>query len=662
MIKHHKKHDLDELTGFFEQKLSELKDIKVKSEINVSVLKTEMQELQVQLSKGNKEFNETKKQILLNKEELMDLIHKHFDNLLKDAEAQWNLTRTAVSGEIELIKGNIHQMEDQKKQFDQILNPHKISEILISNLSTVPKYSPSNTVHQMSLQRAKFIPGLISKHKGTTQHFQYSGRLHKGPNYKMIRSYKTNNSDVSKIVHLQNGFAILANYRDELIQKVKFESDEIEVEIEIKTKVYDIAIMPNGEFLLSMKTSDLGLINANKDKDIFHFTPAGLILVSDYWDNAIHAINEEGNVTGWVEVQDIGYPKFPMSLHVDVQENLWVLLKEVESEWKTLEGTLKEEIKVMKILKDHMEKEREIASQVSYKPSKTSHDDMKGIFMDFLWKMEGQNCKLKKSYQTHLKGIQKIILLDNNQAIIGGENDEDVLKVQFDKRNDMKVLKAIPKTRAYDIGKMQNGDIIISVQEGQLKMYGEKDTSENFHSFYPLKTFGIHVNKDNEILVGISTGLPEKEEEIPKPGKIVVLNCEGSVKRTYENIKNEHSKECCKNEEGTHIGIIVSIDHNGRRMWTYGEDMFQFCPEDIAIMNSAGCICILANANIDILSKNGTYIAHLRAKITDSLKPNIKISSIAIDKDMNLYAGEKQFKKAKDSLIKFIFLKLCNAL
>lgn len=447
MIKHHKKHDLDELTGFFEQKLSELKDIKVKSEINISVLKTEMQELEVQLSKGNKEFNETKKQILLNKEELMDLIHKHFDNLLKDGKAQWYLTRRAISGEIKLIKGNIQQMEDQKKQFDQILNPHKISEILLSNLSTLPKYSPPNTVQQMSLQRAKFIPGLISKHKGTTQHFQYSGRLHKGPNYKMIRSYKTNNSDVSKIVHLQNGFAILANYREELIQKVKFESDEIEVEIEIKTKVFDIAIMPDGEFLLSMKTSDLGLINANKDKDIFHcfssfltfgvylykdeifvgvakyieesnkyedgkivvldmkgqekctflkdvksekqlftcptrivaysdiicvvdileidennplhscgrivainqkgekkwsyshkvgathnlfcpqditVTPAGLILVSDYWDNAIHAINEEGNVTGWVEVQDIGYPKFPMSLHVDVQQNLWV--------------------------------------------------------------------------------------------------------------------------------------------------------------------------------------------------------------------------------------------------------------------------------------------------------------------------------------------------
>lgn len=311
-----------------------------------------------------------------------------------------------------------------------------------------------------------------------------------------------------------------------------------------------------------------------------------------------------------------------------------------------------------------------ILKQVSYKPSKTSHDDMKRIFGDFLWQTKGQTCKLNKSYQTHLKGIQKIVLLDNNQALIGGEDDEDVIKVQFDNKIDMKVLKAIPNTRAYDMGKMHNGDIIISVQESHLKMYREKDTIENLHSFSPLKTFGIHVNKDNEILVGISTGLPEKEEEIPKPGKIVVLNCEGSVKRTYEiqNIKNKHSKECCvcptrivtnidnticfinifrKNKHGTHDGIVVSIDHNGKRMWTYGEDKFKFCPEDIAIMNSAGCICVLTNANIDILSKDGIYIAHLRTKISDSLDSSSKMSSLAFDKDMNLYVGEKIIQKCK---------------
>ncbi|CAC5419067.1 TRIM66 [Mytilus coruscus] len=352
----------------------------------------------------------------------------------------------------------------------------------------------------------------------------------------------------------------------------------------------------------------------------------------------------------------------------EFQSNIMVLLKEVDSEWKTLEGTLKEEIKVMKILKDHMEKEREIACQVSYKPSKTSHDDMKGIFGDFLWQIAGQTCKLKKSYQTHLKGIQKVLLLDNNEALIWSENNEDVIKVQFDNTIDIKVLKAIPNTRAYDMGKIQNGDIIISVQESQLKMYREKDTIENFHSFYPLKTFGIHVNKYNEILVGISTGLPDKEEEIPKPGKIVVLNCKGSVKRTYENIKNKHSKECCvcptrivtnqdniiyfinifrKNKQGTHDGIIVSIDHNGKRMWTYGEDKFQFCPEDIAIMNSAGCICVLTNAYTDILSKDGIYIARLQTKIKDSLESNTKISTLAFDKNMNLYAGEKTIQKDK---------------
>lgn len=74
----------------------------------------------------------------------------------------------------------------------------------------------------MLLQRAKCIPGLISKHIGTTQHFQYSGRLHKGPIYKMTQFYSTKITHVSKIIHLENDFVTIANYRDELIQKVKF--------------------------------------------------------------------------------------------------------------------------------------------------------------------------------------------------------------------------------------------------------------------------------------------------------------------------------------------------------------------------------------------------------------------------------------------------------
>lgn len=51
---------------------------------------------------------------------------------------------------------------------------------------------------------------------------------------------------------------------------------------------------------------------------------AGLILISDYWDYAIHAINIDGDVTGWIQVEEFGYYNRPMSLDVDDPGLLWV--------------------------------------------------------------------------------------------------------------------------------------------------------------------------------------------------------------------------------------------------------------------------------------------------------------------------------------------------
>ncbi|XP_071128187.1 E3 ubiquitin-protein ligase TRIM71-like [Mytilus edulis] len=441
----HKYHDLHKLSEIFEQKMTKLKDLRVKSEQNISVGEHEEQELQVMLSKGSKQFDDTKTEILHNQKIYTDLIQKHFDNLLKDAENQWNLTRETINRELELIQRNIQQMEAQKKKIDQIFNPQKISEILTSNHSNISQILPSKSVYQMSLQQAKFIHGFLSK-DSCDRCYYLNGRLYKGPHYKMIGSYSTKMRNLSKIIHLQNSSCIIANYNEELLQKVKFDSNEIKVENEIKTKVFDLAMIPDGRLLLSKETSDLELINIDGGKELFHsfspfltfgvcvhkedlfvgvakslqksvyqdgrivlldmkgqvkctfgkehksgeplficptriaanseiicvintlkrnkdnhmlqggrivglnhkgeekwsysdksgavtgrfypqditFTSAGLILACDYLDNSIHAINKDGDVTGWIDVQDIGFPMFPASLDVDDQGILWV--------------------------------------------------------------------------------------------------------------------------------------------------------------------------------------------------------------------------------------------------------------------------------------------------------------------------------------------------
>ncbi|CAC5358165.1 unnamed protein product [Mytilus coruscus] len=76
VVKHHKNHYLNELDEILEEKVSKFKDMKVRRDDNISKCKHEEKELQVLLSKGNKQFDETKETILQSKKELMDIIQK----------------------------------------------------------------------------------------------------------------------------------------------------------------------------------------------------------------------------------------------------------------------------------------------------------------------------------------------------------------------------------------------------------------------------------------------------------------------------------------------------------------------------------------------------------------------------------------------------------
>ncbi|CAG2208027.1 unnamed protein product [Mytilus edulis] len=385
------------------------------------------------------------------------------------------------------------------------------------------------------------------------------------------------------------------------------------------------------------------------------------------------------------------------------KKNTKTILDKLDSEWKTLEGTLKQEINVMKTIKNQMEKEREAFSNIAsptemltrlYPLSENKHSpkksvyqmvlkqisynqkneikqfDIKRLFERFLWEKKGLIFQMKKSYPTKLKGISKVVLLDNNQALIASEKDAIVLKIQFDNK-DIKILKTLPETRAYDMAKFQNGDIIISVQESQLKLFSEKETLKPFHSFSPLKTFGIHVNEESEILVGISSGLPDKEEQISKPGKIVVLSSEGSVKRTYGYDKKTNSKEflcTCptrivtnqdntisfidilkKGEYGFYDGRIVNIDQEGKLKWTY-EEKYGLSPTEIVPMNTASCLLVVtAGLDFRTLSQNGSVLTesnHLNIK-------DITEISLAVDKEMKLYVGEKSRHKTFWPYVKF---------
>ncbi|CAG2222100.1 unnamed protein product [Mytilus edulis] len=260
---------------------------------------------------------------------LIDRIQEHFDSLLKDGDAQWHLTRETINRELELINRNIQQMEEQKNTIDQILNPHQKPEILTSNVSPIPKILPSNTVYQMSLQQAKFEPGDL-----LTENELFVGIAKSEGEHE--------NYEEGRIVVLDMNGQVKCTFGKEISSGKPFftscptriaANSDIICAIDTSKRNKDNNMLEDGRIVGLNHKGEQKWSYSDKSGDLsemFHpqditFTTAGLVLISDvYIDNAIHAINKDGDVTGWIEVKDIGNRMYPMSMDFDDQGTLWV--------------------------------------------------------------------------------------------------------------------------------------------------------------------------------------------------------------------------------------------------------------------------------------------------------------------------------------------------
>ncbi|CAC5419069.1 unnamed protein product [Mytilus coruscus] len=266
------------------------------------------------------------------------------------------------------------------------------------------------------------------------------------------------------------------------------------------------------------------------------------------------------------------------------------------------------------------------------------------------------------------------------------------------------VEQELSKTKVFDMDIMANGNILLSIQECELKLLKGKEIIDHasFHSFSPLKTFGIHVSKNNEIIVGISAGFPGEDQKT-KRGKIVVLNLEGIVKRIHDSVKDKYWNEwfgcptrIVTNQDNTICfidifeksyyrdkgqyhditslemkGRVVGIDQEGELKWTYNGTKHQqidsyifFCPQDIAIIHSTGCILIYEFVDdykrpaFHIISQNGNAIGYFELYKTEQSYEIKDLRSVAIDKDGKLYLGEDReqyhYNIAKIHVLEFI--------
>ncbi|CAC5410507.1 unnamed protein product [Mytilus coruscus] len=267
------------------------------------------------------------------------------------------------------------------------------------------------------------------------------------------------------------------------------------------------------------------------------------------------------------------------------------------------------------------------------------------------------------TYLSDKRSVTNIILFcDDNSAFIGSFSSQTLQKVKFENHN-IKVEREFQKA-VFDMAWSKDGEILVSSAESDLHLYTKDEQLKTLKSFSPLRTLGVHVTKDNKIIVSLVESFPVI---FPTPtdciSKLVVMNQDGDIQHTIEydkdnqrlftypiGIKTFNDKIVVvdiinKEKEGR----VVMIDYGGHLHWTYNDcnnsnsGQVRFYPRDVAITSTDKILVFefLYYHYIHVLNSSGEAIV---CKNVKSLGIELPFS---LDKNDFLWIGCNTYKDNK---------------
>ncbi|VDI32841.1 tripartite motif-containing protein 2/3 [Mytilus galloprovincialis] len=378
------------------------------------------------------------------------------------------------------------------------------------------------------------------------------------------------------------------------------------------------------------------------------------------------------------------------------------LLQELEAKWKPLENVIITELSSLRMNADLLETRMKNLNQVlqsrqvvdifsagqtlyeslpNYSIKKIKPYQAKFIPSNLHVKIRSQvlgdlytvpNFEVIDTYQSSYKSVTNILFSSDKTALIGSFNCEILQNVQF-VNHCMKIKKEV-NMKVYDMAKTMDGRILVSAEVFDLKIYSIDKKLVKFVSFAPLKTIGVHVTKDNKIIVGLIKNLM-----IPAPTdcirKLVVMNSDGDIQHSIEHDRDHQRLLTYPHRINTindkivvvdiinkeFEGRVVMLDHGGQLHWIYNgcktinSDQVKFHPGDVAV-TSPDMILVsdCENHIIHALNSVGEVIFYKEVK---SLGIELPLS-LSIDHNDILWIGCNTCTENKSSASKIICVKL----
>ncbi|VDI63861.1 Hypothetical predicted protein [Mytilus galloprovincialis] len=146
--------------------------------------------------------------------------------------------------------------------------------------------------------------------------------------------------------------------------------------------------------------------------------------------------------------------------------------------------------------------------------------------------------KAIREYTTELSQVIHIIQCSDNAFWIHDYDPDKIQKVTLQPDSSLKVLQEL-KDYARCTSLTRNGDLLISDLTSNLKILkgNEKKLTISKYNFKSYDVDAIHVNKENQLIVGAVKKLPI-DYSVPGGGVVMVMNMEGNHQAKYEFDKN----------------------------------------------------------------------------------------------------------------------------
>ncbi|VDI63860.1 Hypothetical predicted protein [Mytilus galloprovincialis] len=187
------------------------------------------------------------------------------------------------------------------------------------------------------------------------------------------------------------------------------------------------------------------------------------------------------------------------------------------------------------------------------------HQSIFGTIQDEIHKDKIIRIKAIKEYTTELGLVVNIVQCSENTFLIHDSDPDIIQKVTVRPDSTIKVLSQINE-RAHKTALTRNGDLLISDLTPKLKIIIGNGKTTSKYIFKPFLVQSIHINNENQLIVGAVKKLPV-DYPVPGGGVVMVMDMDGNHVAKYEfDKKNEPLFTDLRDIITTKNGKIFIID------------------------------------------------------------------------------------------------------